>query len=183
MRRGADVADVGCGRGRALIRLAQAYPAGRYVGYDLHEDSIAAARANAETAGVTDRVGFECRDASKGIPSDYDVITTFDVIHDAADPRGILRAIRAALRSGRTVRVPGHQREPPAGGQHWAARRVFLRHQRALLSDHLAGAWRGLGTCGFNEHTARQLCAEAGFGAVRRVEMENPFNILYEITI
>jgi hypothetical protein len=28
----------------------------------------------------------------------------------------------------------------------------------------------------------RELSAEAGFSQVRRVPMENPFNILYEVT-
>jgi hypothetical protein len=51
------------------------------------------------------------------------------------------------------------------------------------LTTSLAHGGEGLGTCGFSEHTARQMCSEAGFGTVRRVEMENPFNILYEITI
>jgi len=31
---GCRVADVGCGRGRALIKLAQAYPKSQYIGYD-----------------------------------------------------------------------------------------------------------------------------------------------------
>ena len=32
LERGCDVADVGCGRGRGLIKLAQAFPRSRYVG-------------------------------------------------------------------------------------------------------------------------------------------------------
>jgi hypothetical protein len=31
------------------------------------------------------------------------------------------------------------------------------------------------------ETRMRELCTEAGFSHVRRVPMENPFNILYEI--
>jgi 2-polyprenyl-3-methyl-5-hydroxy-6-metoxy-1,4-benzoquinol methylase len=42
------------------------------------------------------------------------VITTFDVIHDAVDPAGILRAIRAALRpAGRYVCVDINCSERP----------------------------------------------------------------------
>src|SRR5712691_9983311 len=82
LERGALVADVGCGRGKALIKLAQAFPRSRYVGYDI----------------------FEQPDVSAGLPEQYDVITTFDVIHDAIDPRGLLRTIRQALRpDGRYV--------------------------------------------------------------------------------
>src|SRR5260370_41322124 len=98
--RGAPVADVGCGHGKALIKLAQTYPQSRYVGYDSFAPSIQQATANAQTAGVADRVRFEHRDVSEGLPEQYDVITTFDVVHDAVNPRGLLRAIRNALRPG-----------------------------------------------------------------------------------
>ena len=94
LERGALVADVGCGRGKAVIKLAQAFPRSRYVGYDSFEPTIAEATAHAQDAGVTDRVRFEHRDASTGLPEQYDVITTFDVVHDAIDPVGLLRAIR-----------------------------------------------------------------------------------------
>lgn len=183
LRRGADVLDVGSGRGRALIRLAQAYPAGRYVGYDIHEGSIAAARANAEEAGVADRVRFERRDVSAGIPGEFDVITTFDVIHDAADPVGMLRTIRGALRpDGRYVCLDinaSHRLEDNAGplGAYFYGVSVLY-----CMTTSLASGGAGLGTCGFNEYTVRKMCSEAGFGTVRRVDMENPFNILYEIT-
>jgi tRNA A58 N-methylase Trm61 len=81
---GVDVADVGCGSGKALNTLAQAFPASRYVGYDNHAPSVEAARAAAEQAGVADRVRFEHRDvAAAGLPAAYDVVFTFDVVHDA----------------------------------------------------------------------------------------------------
>ena len=43
------------------------------------------------------RVRFQRLDASQGLPEQYDIITTFDVMHDAAKPRELLRSIRAAL--------------------------------------------------------------------------------------
>jgi SAM-dependent methyltransferase len=183
LERGADVADIGCGRGQALIRLAQAYPNGRYVGYDIHPESIAAARASANAAGVAGLVRFECRDVSAGIPDDYDLITTFDVIHDAVDPPAMLSAIRRALRpGGRYVCLDinaSHRLEDntgPLSAYYYGVSVLFC------LTTSLAQHGAGLGTCGFNEETARRMCANAGFGTVRRVEVDNPFNILYEIT-
>ncbi len=38
--KGALVADIGCGRGRALIKLAQTYPNSRFVGYDVFPQAI-----------------------------------------------------------------------------------------------------------------------------------------------
>jgi Rv2258c-like winged HTH domain len=61
---------------QALIKLAQAYPKSRYIGYDLHEPAVAKASANAQAAGVRDRVSFRHLDAAKGLPDSYDLITT-----------------------------------------------------------------------------------------------------------
>src|SRR6266851_8987904 len=94
LERGALVADVGCGQGKALIKLAQTYPQSRYVGYDSFAPSIEQAKTHAEAAGVADRVCFQQLDVSAGLPEHYDVITTFDVVHDAVNPRGLLQAIR-----------------------------------------------------------------------------------------
>src|SRR5678815_711365 len=98
LERGCDLADVGCGRGRGLIKLAQAFPRSRFVGYDNFGPTVARAHSPSREAGVSDRVRFEELDVAKGLAAEFDVITTFDVVHDAADPLQLLRSIRRALR-------------------------------------------------------------------------------------
>lgn len=180
--RGALVADVGCGRGKALIKLAQAFPRSSYVGYDIFEPTILQARTHAQAAGVADRVRFEHRDVSAGLPEQYDVITTFDVVHDAVDPRGLLRAIRQALRSdGRYVCLDINCSEKleenagPLGSLFYGFSMLYC------MTTSLAGHGEGLGTVGLPEAKLHELCMEAGFSSVRRVPLENPFNTLYEI--
>ena len=183
LERGCELADVGCGQGRALVKLATAFPGSRFVGYDVYAPSLDAAREYAAEAGVTDRVRFELADASNGIPARYDVITTFDVVHDAVDPRGLLRAIRSALRpGGRYVCLDinaSDRLEDNVGplGALFYGMSVFY-----CMSVSLAGHGAGLGTCGFGERVATELCTAAGFSTVRRVPLDNPFNSLYEIT-
>ena len=58
LRRGAKVADIGCGHGSSTIILAQAFPNSQFHGFDYHEPSIIWARRAAEAAGVGDRVTF-----------------------------------------------------------------------------------------------------------------------------
>lgn len=182
LERGVDVADVGCGRGWAMIKLAQAFPNSRYVGYDAFEPTIARARANAEAAGVADRVRFEHLDASQGLPEQYDVITTFDVVHDAVDPLGLLQAVRRALKpDGIYVCLDincSDKLEENAGplGTFFHGASVFY-----CMTTSLAQDGEGLGTLGLHEPKVRELCAKAGFGSVRHVPLENPFNILYEV--
>ena len=179
---GARVADVGCGRGRALIKMAQAFPKSRYVGYDVFRPSVERATANAEAAGVTSQVTFRQHDASQGLPEQYDVVTTFGVVHDAADPRGLLRAIRAALRPGGIYVCLDincsdklEENAGPLGAMFHGFSVLYC------MTTSLANGGVGLGTVGLHEPKVRELCAEAGFSSVRHVPMENPFNNLYEV--
>ena len=62
LRSGAEVLDIGCGRGRALNLMAQAFPASRFTGYDFQPGGIGAARAEAQDLGLTN-VEYAVRDA------------------------------------------------------------------------------------------------------------------------
>jgi SAM-dependent methyltransferase len=146
-------------------------------------DPASSAAANAAAAGVAGRVRFEQRDASQGLPELYDLITTFDMVHDAVPPRALLRAIRQALRPGGTFlclefNSPDALQEDignPLATLGYTASIVFC------LTTSLAHGGEGLGTRGLPERKLRELCAEAGFGSVRRAPIENPFNVLYAI--
>src|SRR5512144_1928655 len=94
---GVRYADVGCGAGHAVIKLASQFPRSSFVGYDAFKDAIDRARRAAEQERLGARVRFELLDAASGIPERYDVISTFDVVHEAIDPPGLLRAIKRGL--------------------------------------------------------------------------------------
>ena len=180
---GASVADIGCGRGAAVIRLATTYPRSRFIGYDLHPADIAYAIAAAKDAGIDDRVGFEVRDVTTGLPGDFDVITTFDVIHDAADPAGILRAIRTALApAGRYVCVDINCAERPEDNIGPVATMLYAFSLNYCLTVSLAEGGTGLGTCGLSEPVLRRMADEAGFSGVRHIPVDDPFNTVYELT-
>ena len=102
LRAGIDVADVGCGCGHAINLMAAAYPASRFVGIDFSTEGIATATAEAAARGLTN-TSFEERDAATldGPPA-FDLVTTFDAIHDQADPARVLRGIHDMLRPGGT---------------------------------------------------------------------------------
>jgi 2-polyprenyl-3-methyl-5-hydroxy-6-metoxy-1,4-benzoquinol methylase len=176
LRAGADVADVGCGRGRALIKLALRFPDSRYDGFDSLGHSIALARKNARVSGVADRVRFDWRDASEGLPSRYDVITTFDVLHEVVRPKTLLRRIHEALKpDGIYVCVEANCSENleenagPLGALRYAFSVLYCR------TTSLAAGGKGLGGMGLPEPMLRELCVDVGFASVRRVPIEDPF--------
>jgi hypothetical protein len=94
---GVHLADIGCGRGRALVKLAKAFPNVTGVGYDLVESNLEAARRHAQEEGVDDRVFFRNHDVHVGLPERYGLVTGFDALHDLADPAVALGALCECL--------------------------------------------------------------------------------------
>jgi 2-polyprenyl-3-methyl-5-hydroxy-6-metoxy-1,4-benzoquinol methylase len=183
LERGIRVADVGCGRGRAIAKLAQAFPRSTFVGYDIYAPNVEKAQAMSRALGVSDRVRFEVLDASKGLPSTFDLVTTFDVVHDSADPAALLASIRKALRPG------GHylnldincsdkleENLGPIGALLYGVSVLYC------MTTSLAQHGAGLGTMGLPPSKMTELGKAAGFRTVRKLPLENPFNNLYELT-
>ncbi|MGW0811854.1 methyltransferase domain-containing protein [Streptomyces viridiviolaceus] len=182
LERGIDVADVGCGAGRALIVLARRFPRSRFTGFDILPVQVERARANAERAGVADRVGFETADAVRGLPGRYDLVTTFDVVHDAAEPKRLLAALRAAVKDdGDYLMLEVNCEDRPEDNVGPVASVLYGFSMFYCMTTSLADGGAALGTCGMPEAVVRRLCAEAGFSEVARSTADDPFNVLYDI--
>ena len=176
-------ADIGCGAGQALIKLAQTYPRSIFVGYDSFQGAIEQARRAAEQTGLADRVRFELLDAADGLPQQYDLISTFDVVHDAIDPVGLLRAIRRALKPDGTYLILEMRcADDPSDNNGPFGTLLYGISVLYCMTTSLAHDGAGLGTCGCPPEKVHQLCTKAGFSEVRQLPLANPFNILYEIT-
>lgn len=181
LREGILVADVGCGSGRAVLRLAEAFPQSRFVGYDAFEGQLSRAVAHGTAAGTGDRVRFELLDVSQGLPEQYDLVTTFDVIHDAVDPLGLIGAIRRGTKDdGSYVMLEINCADRHEDNVGPLASMFYGFSVFYCMTTSLAHGGEGLGTCGMPEGKVRELCAAAGFGTVTRLPVENPFNVIYE---
>jgi SAM-dependent methyltransferase len=177
---GIHVADLGCGTGHAINLMAREYPRSRFVGYDIAHDAIERARAEARAMDLPN-ARFEVRDATD-LPCDalFDLITSFDAIHDQRDPAAVLRSAAAALaRDGVYFMV-----EPRASSKleenvgnpfgPWMYGFSVLH----CMTVSLAEGGAGLGTA-WGEQTARQFLAEAGFTSVDAVDAPGPQNTIY----
>ncbi len=101
---GAKVADIGCGRGGAVMAMARRFPNSEIHGFDLHEASVAHATQAAREAGLAN-AHFAVA-AAKAFPGgDFDLITIIDALHDMGDPVGAARHVRQALKPGGTWMV------------------------------------------------------------------------------
>ena len=180
LQRGGSVADVGCGLGASSVIMARSFPRSRIVGSDYHDGSIQLARKRAADAGVGDRVEFEVATAQSFSGTGYDLITTFDCLHDMGDPVEAARHIHEALAPDGTWLLV----EPAAGdslednlnpvGRMFYSASTFLCVPNAVSQngDRALGAQAG-------EAAMRDIAGEAGFTRFRRAA-QTPFNAVYE---
>ncbi|MFP5331550.1 MAG: class I SAM-dependent methyltransferase [Acidimicrobiia bacterium] len=178
---GARVADIGCGAGTAVLTMAAAYPNSTFVGYDIDTRAVTEAReraANTKLGNVT----FEQRGVDE-LPIDppFDLITSFDVVHDLADPLAGLERIRSALSSDGVFLMM----EPAVASklEDNTEPRVALLYGVSLLycmTQSLAQGGVGLGTA-WGPDAAEDLCRRAGFTRFRRLDIDNPFSAFFEV--
>ena len=178
---GIDVLDAGCGRGSALAALAARYPASRFTGYDLCPDAIAHAERVATAAGLTN-LAFAVRDLSDYATSAaFDLVTSFDAIHDQKDPQALIRALHAALRPdgvylvqdiGGSAKLENNLDFPLATFLY----AISLTHCTPVS---LGQGGAGLGTM-WGWETAEAMLREAGFAAVARHGLaHDPMNVWF----
>ena len=168
LRAGANVADVACGTGHALVLLGQAFPASTFTGYDLDAEAIDRARAEAAEHQLTN-VAFEVRDvAAWRVTEPLDVVFVFDAIHDQVDPQGVLRCIHDALAPGGTfvMKEPRVSSNLEDNVGNPFAPLLYAVSTLHCMTVSLAHGGAGLGTA-FGEQQALQLLAEAGFVEVQ----------------
>lgn len=181
LEQGIAVLDAGCGTGLALLELAQAYPRSHFTGYDLCAEAFAGTTAQAASLGL-DNLVFEARDLRDFSESSrYDLITTFDAVHDQADPAALLRGIARALRpdgiylmqdiAGSSVLE--NNLEHPLGPLLYS---ISCCHCTPVS---LGQGGPGLGTL-WGEELALSMLEEAGFVEIQREYLpHDPFNVYF----
>ncbi len=173
LRHGIDVADVGCGSGHAVNLMAEAFPRSRFVGFDLSDTGIAAARAEADRENLTN-ARFEKRDAAHlGEITRFDFITTFDSVHDQARPDLMLAGIARALRpDGVYLCVDtSASSELTDNVDHPLGPFLYTVSCMHCMTVSLADGGMGLGTM-WGEQTARKMLGDAGFSSIEAVRVD-----------
>jgi SAM-dependent methyltransferase len=181
LKRGARVADIGCGHGASTILMAQAFPKSSFIGLDYHDASIATARKRAAEQGVTGNTAFEVKAATEFDGRDFDLICFMDSLHDLGDPVGALARCRKALKpDGKVLLV-----EPYAGDRleenlNPIGRMYYAASAMACTPDSLSQeVGLGLGAQA-GEERLRKVAREAGFSNLRRAA-QTPVNLILEL--
>jgi SAM-dependent methyltransferase len=175
---GARVADVGCGSGTAAILMAEKYPRSHVLGFDVSPESLDLARSRSQSIGNVEFAAYPV----EAIPSNppYDLVTSFDVIHDLVDPLAGLRRIRESLAvDGRFLMM-----EPNASSHlenNLSDRGALLYGVSSLhcMTQSLARGGAGLGTA-WGWELAEDYAIRAGFRSFQLLgQIANKFSAFY----
>jgi len=181
LEKGARIADIGCGAGQSTIAMGKNFPKAQVLGIDYHGPSIERARKLASTQGLKNVEFLQA--AAHEIPNGrkYDLICSFDCIHDMVDPKATLRAIRDALAddgvyvwSEPNATANAHENRNPIGKMFHAISPLHC------MTVSLAFNGAGLGTV-IGESGARALAQEAGFSQFEKLPIQHPLNQFFAL--
>jgi SAM-dependent methyltransferase len=178
LERGIDVLDVGCGRGLAMLHLAQRFPRSRFVGYDLLDAQAGYANDRARELGLTN-ARFAAHDAAQNLGDKaFDLVCTFDAIHDQARPDRVLANIARALKPDGVYLCQEIKAESNHADNldHPAGAFIYTISTMHCMSVSLAAGGPGLGAA-WGRSLCRAMLTDAGFNDITMHELDHdPLN-------
>jgi 2-polyprenyl-3-methyl-5-hydroxy-6-metoxy-1,4-benzoquinol methylase len=184
LRAGGHVADIGCGVGWSSISLAQGFPEIHVDAVEPDAASVAEARVNAVTAGVSDRIEFHEATAEAAIlRGPYDLVTAFECLHDMAYPVAALRRMRALAGPCGVVLVADEAVADTLEDNHTFVGRLNYNFSvlHCLPQAMVYPGAAGTGTV-IRPSTLRQYARAAGFTRVDVLPIDNPLWRFYRLT-
>jgi 2-polyprenyl-3-methyl-5-hydroxy-6-metoxy-1,4-benzoquinol methylase len=180
LKRGANVADIGCGHGISTRLMARAFPNSRFFGFDAHEGSIDTARKAAKEEGLDGRLSFATATAKTFPSNKYDLVCFFDCLHDMGDPVGAISHVASTLAEDGTCMLVEpfandslEQNLNPVGSLFYAASTMICTPASMAQEVGTAlGAQAG-------EARLREVARKGGLTRFRRAT-ETPFNLILE---
>ena len=185
LREGAVVADVGCGSGIAILEMARAFPASTFHGYDVSVHALERAESRRAACGANNVTFHDVESDLLPREPTFDLVTTFDCLHDMTRPVDIVRAIRNAIVDDGVWFIIDIDCAPTFEQNLRRRRFATMLYSTSVylcLSSAMSepgGA--GLGTCGLSEPVLRELVGEGGFSRFRRLEIEHLVNAFYDV--
>lgn len=185
LRDGARVADVGCGAGGAVLRMAREFPNSHFVGYDISTHALARANERLSESGLVNARFVDPRVEPLPVDHSIDFVCSFDCIHDMTHPANVIRAIGQALRKDGVwllVDIKAHDSFVLNAEKNPMASLMYGISVLSCMSSALStpdGA--GLGTLGLSAGTAQSMAHAAGFSRFEQLGVDHSVNAFYAI--
>ena len=179
LKKGAHVADVGCGHGVSTVVMAQAFPNSEFIGYDFHDESLEHATALAKAEGVNN-ISFKMASAKTFPVNGYDLVTFFDCLHDMGDPVGACAHVVKALKPDGTCMIVEPFANDTLQENLNPVGRAFYAFSTMICTPSSISQEVGLGLgAQAGEKRLKDVVMSGGFSRFRRAA-ETPFNLILE---
>lgn len=185
LEKGIAAMDVGCGRGRALMLLAERFPKSTFIGLDLSEEAIGWASQRAAEKGLGN-LTFRVKDLSdfdRTAPkAEFDLVMTFDAIHDQPKPMAMLKGLRRALKEdgvyvAQDIKGSCHHHHNIG---HPLGTMLYTISCMHCMTVSLAQDGDGLGAM-WGRETAERFFKDAGFSSVEVHELGHDIQNYYYV--
>ena len=186
LERGGAIADLGCGGGNLVIALARRFPLAKVVGFEVSDTALAVARKRLAEAKLPNASVVDARETPMGAAGPFDLVTTYDVLHDAPKPEQLVEEAAAALAPGGVWLLGDMAARDGVRAnveQHPGAATMYAFSTCLCMACALSEpGGRGLGTLGFSERVAREMVLGRGLFTECRVLHEADNTRWFEVT-
>ena len=182
LKRGAKVADIGCGHAASTMIMAKAYPNSEFIGFDFHQGSIDHSATHAKESGLYN-ITFELATAKDFSGSDYDLVTFFDCLHDMGDPVGACAHVVESLKPDGTCMIVEPFANDSLKENINPVGRAFYSFSTLLCTPSSMSQEVGLALgAQAGEQRLGEVALKGGFNHFRRAA-ETPFNLILEARV
>ena len=182
---GIRVADIGCGSGGAALLLGATFPNSTIDGFDISKFALERAEERKSESGSRNVSFFDPREHPIADDNSYDLICTFDCIHDMTHPTEMMRTIRRALKDDGTwllVDIKAHDSLEMNVTKNPMASLLYGISVLSCMSSAMSEAGgEGLGTLGLSASRAESMARDAGFTQFKKLDVDHSVNAFYEV--
>ena len=182
---GAKVADIGCGAGGAALLMGHTYPKSTFDGFDISRHALDRANERLTEQGASNVNFYDPRINAIDADHSYDLICTFDCIHDMTHPTEMMKVIRQGLKDDGVwllVDIKAHDSLELNITKNPMASLLYGISVLSCMSSAMSSPdGEGLGTLGLSAMKAQTMALEAGFTQFRRLDVDHSVNAFYEV--
>jgi 2-polyprenyl-3-methyl-5-hydroxy-6-metoxy-1,4-benzoquinol methylase len=185
LEKGARVADIGCGAGGLSLLLGRTFPKSTFIGYDISQHALDRANDRLTSEGLSNVRFTDPRHESITDGEKFDLICTFDCIHDMTHPTDMMKTIRQSLKDDGTwllVDIKAHDSLELNVTKNPMASLLYGVSVLSCMSSAMSSPdGEGLGTLGLSAAKAETMATEAGFSSFSLLPVEHSVNAFYEV--
>lgn len=185
LENGARVADIGCGAGGLSLLLGRTFPNSSFIGYDISQHALDRANDRLSSEGLSNVRFTDPRRESITDGEKFDLICTFDCIHDMTHPTEMMRTIRQSLKDDGTwllVDIKAHDSLELNVTKNPMASLLYGVSVLSCMSSAMSSPdGEGLGTLGLSAAKAETMATDAGFSSFSMLPIDHSVNAFYEV--